>query len=94
MPGRNKIVYHPDVVSRDIPRLDKTAAARIRRAIEDKLNYDPEIYGIPLRGTLRKYWKLRIGDWRVVFTIGPEEVFILVIAHRKDVYQKTERRKK
>lgn len=88
MPRRgSKILYHPLVVKKDIPKLDKPAAAKIRRAIETKLTEHPEIYGLPLRGTLKKYWKLRVGDYRIVYEIAGSEVRVLVIAHRKHVYE-------
>lgn len=41
----------------------------------------------PLRKTLRGYWKLRVGDHRVVYKIEGEEVLILGIQHRKTVYE-------
>ncbi|MBP7233389.1 MAG: type II toxin-antitoxin system RelE/ParE family toxin, partial [Syntrophaceae bacterium] len=43
-------------------------------------------YGEPLRKTLKGYWKLRVGDYRVVFKIIDSEVWILGIRHRKSVY--------
>lgn len=81
-----EIVYHPLVVKNDIPKLGAAVSKRIRRAIETKLVLRPEIYGLPLRGSLKKYWKLRVGDYRVVYEIANDQVRILVIAHRKDVY--------
>lgn len=81
-----KVVYHRLVVSVDIPSLDKTTAERIKRAIEEKISIEPLLYGTPLRATLKPYWKLRVGDWRVVYEIKNLEVRIMVIAHRKNVY--------
>jgi mRNA interferase RelE/StbE len=80
------VVYHPLVVKRDIPRLDKSISLRIQSAIEIKLMTRPEIYGIPLRATLKKLWKLRVGDWRIVYEIKNKTVNVLVIAHRGEVY--------
>ncbi len=90
-PGSN-IVYHPLVVRRDIPKLDREAAAIIKRTIERKLVARPEIYGLPLRGTLKKYWKLRVGDYRIVYEIRSNVVRVFVIAHRKEVYRITSKR--
>jgi mRNA interferase RelE/StbE len=87
------IVYHPLVVRKDIPRLDKSVASRVRLAIESKLSMKPELYGLPLRATLKKFWKLRVGDWRVVYEIKGSKVYILVIAHRTKVYAMIEKRK-
>ena len=60
---------------------------RIRRAIESRLMTAPQEYGLPLRKSLRGYWKLRVGDYRVVFKIEGEIVFILGIRHRKSIYE-------
>ncbi len=79
--------YHPAVKSYDIPRLDQKVSARIRKAIESRLVTAPHEYGLPLRKNLKGYWKLRVGDYRVVFRIVDSAVFILCIRHRKDVYE-------
>ncbi|MBI3975388.1 MAG: type II toxin-antitoxin system RelE/ParE family toxin [Armatimonadetes bacterium] len=65
---------------------------RIAQAIERRLETAPERYGAPLRGTLRGYRKLRAGDYRVVFRITADEVAVLAIRHRRDVYGAAERR--
>ncbi len=80
--------YHPDVRSKDLPKLNKTMRDRIRRAIENRLLTQPEQYSEPLRKTLKTYRKLRIGDYRVVLRIDEEEIIIFAICHRKDVYQR------
>jgi mRNA interferase RelE/StbE len=52
----------------------------------------PHEYGEPLRKTLKGYWKLRVGDYRVVFRVDGDEILILGICHRKEVYPLMERR--
>jgi mRNA interferase RelE/StbE len=79
--------YHPAVKASDIPRLDQKARERIRKALEERLMTAPHEYGLPLRKNLKGYWKLRVGDYRVVFKIADSEVFILCIRHRKNVYE-------
>jgi mRNA interferase RelE/StbE len=75
------------VKSQDIPKLDNTVRTRIRKAIETRLMIAPEEYGEPLRRTLKGYWKLRVGDYRVVFRVEGDEIAILGIRHRSDVYK-------
>jgi len=87
-----ELKYHPDVKSADIPLLDARLRNRIKTAIETRLATAPHLYGEPLRKTLRGYWKLRVGDYRVVFKITGEEVWILGIIHRKKVYDAIEKR--
>jgi len=65
---------------------------RIKNAIEERLKIAPHKYGKPLRKTLKGFWNLRVGDYRVVFKIVKNEVWILGIIQRKDVYAEVERR--
>ena len=87
-----KILYHPSVVKNDISKLDGASRDKVEQVIKAKLATSPEVYGTPLRGTLKQYWKLRVGPYRIVYQINNQGVFILVIAHRKDVYNISKRR--
>ena len=78
--------YHPSVKNEDISKLDKSVAVRIRKAMETKLLAAPEKYGAPLRRTLKGYWKLRVGDYRIVFRVRGKEIVILGILYRREVY--------
>lgn len=84
--------YHPRVRDDDLPRLSTEVRRRIARSIESRLATAPERYGAPLTGSLRGYWKLRVGDYRVVFQMTGPEVWILAVVHRKDAYERAERR--
>ena len=88
--GANKkwrLTYHPLVVKKDIPNLDNSVFERVKFSIEDKLLVDPFIFGSPLRGVLKLSWKLRVGDWRVIYDVNGLGVFIWAIGHRRDVYK-------
>jgi mRNA interferase RelE/StbE len=82
-----QVKYHPAVREIDLPPINMKMRERIRRAIESRLMTAPQEYGLPLRKSLRGYWKLRVGDYRVVFKIEGEIVFILGIRHRKSIYE-------
>ncbi len=84
--------YHPRVADTDLPKIPAEARDRIARAIEAKLTAAPERFGVPLKGTLRGYRKLRVGDHRVVFKIQASTVWILAVMHRRDVYERAARR--
>ena len=64
----------------------------IKKAIEERLITNPEIYGKPLRRTLKGYWKLRVGEYRIIFKVVEEKIFIFGIIHRKDVYPQVTKR--
>ena len=72
--------------------IDAKLQTRIRNAIERRLATEPHQYAEPLRKTLHGYWKLRVGDYRVVFKIIGKEVWILGIIHGKKVYEAIEKR--
>jgi mRNA interferase RelE/StbE len=86
------LIYHPDVKKRDIPKLNADIKKRIKIAIETRLMLAPQEYGEPLRKTLKGYWKMRVGDYRVVFRIDREQILILGICHRKEIYPLMEKR--
>lgn len=81
-----RLIYHPGVLDQDLPTINRTIQVRIYRAIEQRLKTEPAHYGLPLRYQLKGYWKLRVGDYRVVYQIVGQEVWIFRIDHRKDVY--------
>ncbi len=84
-----EVFYHPDVPRKDLPRLSAEVRQRIRKTVEQKLAYSPEQYGEPLRRTLKGYWKLRVGDYRVIYKIEGKTVVIFRIGHRREVYERS-----
>jgi mRNA interferase RelE/StbE len=82
------IEYHESVVKEDIPRLSSDIKKQIKSAIEKKLTTFPEMFGKPLRRSLKGYRKLRVGDYRVIFRIETHTIKVLAIMHRSVVYKK------
>ncbi|MEX2054067.1 MAG: type II toxin-antitoxin system RelE/ParE family toxin [Candidatus Colwellbacteria bacterium] len=81
------IRYHRRIVD-DISSLPRDTKDRIQKAIEEKLSTQPELFGKPLRYTLIGFRSLRVGDYRVIYLIeSSKQVFILLIAHRSNVYK-------
>lgn len=83
------IEYHEEVVKEDIPNLPKKIKLRIKQAIENKLTTSPEVFGKPLRRSLKGYRKLRVGDYRIIFKIKKNTIQIFIIQHRSVVYTNT-----
>lgn len=79
-----KIVYK-NSVAHDLKRLDKTKGKLLLEQLEDSLRQDPDA-GEPLKGEFRGLYKLRFGDYRVIFTKTGETVLVLRIGHRSKVY--------
>lgn len=85
--------YHYKV-EQDLKKLPRNIQERILKAIENRLKTAPEKYGDPLRETLAGLWKLRVGDYRIVYEPAPEsdDLIIWAIIHRKEVYPQVEKR--
>lgn len=86
------IIYHHRVVHDDIPKLSGEWKERIRLMIEGRLMTCPDLYGKPLRRSLRGYRKFRVGDYRIIYRIDKNIVKILIIQHRSTVYAQIKKR--
>jgi mRNA interferase RelE/StbE len=79
-----------DTASKDLAGLDKPVARRIVERIywlaENLKDVSPEA----LTGHLQGLFKLRVGDYRVVYQLLHEEQVIMIhmIGHRRAIYRK------
>ena len=73
---------------KELKRLDRKVIQRIVSAVES-LSSDPRPAGVrKLRGSERSY-RIRVGEYRIVYEINDDRLIIIVIRvrHRKDVYR-------
>jgi len=80
------IVYKKSV-QRDLKKLSKAEAHRVLNQIEEELSKNAETYPV-LKGQFAGLRKYRVGDYRVIYAILGDDVLVLRIGHRKDVYKK------
>ncbi len=73
-------------IERDLGRLDKKEARRILDKIEKDLSGHADSYPV-LKGEFAGLRKMRVGDYRVIFTLMDNDVLILRIGHRRDIYK-------
>jgi mRNA interferase RelE/StbE len=79
------IQYDPKAI-KQLKKLDKTIASNILDGIEEYFN-NPIITKIKkLKTPFDGAYRLRIGDYRVIFYQEDDLVLISKIAHRKQVY--------
>jgi mRNA interferase RelE/StbE len=74
---------------RALQRLGKSDRRRIDEHIL-ALAENPRPSGaIPLRGGGKGLWRVRVGDWRIIYQIRDDELVVLIIAvaHRREVYR-------
>lgn len=77
---------------RQLERLDKETARRIRNFLRNRLARveDPRSIGAALQGqALGEFWKYRVGDYRLIARIEDDRLLILIvkIGHRSKIYR-------
>jgi mRNA interferase RelE/StbE len=71
----------------DLEKLDKSIARRILRRLAWLSKNFQSIVPEPLTGELKGTFKLRIGDWRTVYTVEGKIIVIQLISHRSEIYK-------
>lgn len=88
MPTR--VEWHP-ATEDDLRRLDAVARKRIIESVERLRDLDdPRLRLVAYVESLKGYWKLRVGDYRVVCQIerahDGQLVVVVYVVHRSDAY--------
>ena len=81
-----RVLYLAKVKNDIIPAIPRKNREQILTAICERLAVDPAGVGKPLQYTLKGYWRLRVGKWRVVYKITDDCVVIYDIVIRRDAY--------
>jgi mRNA interferase RelE/StbE len=73
----------------DLSRLDKSVSQRVVEKIEWFSGRVESITPVPLRGPLSGFFKLRVGDWRVIYQIdySGKEITVHRVGHRSEIYK-------
>jgi mRNA interferase RelE/StbE len=79
-------IQYKQSVLKDLAGLDKPEARRIVDRIEKELAARPDAYP-QLKGPFVGLRRLRVGDYRVIFAILGDDVLVLRIGHRREVYK-------
>ena len=68
---------------RKISKIDQIAVAEKLRSIRKS---SPPAVSEKLRG-YRNIFRIRVGDYRIVYRVFPNRYYIILIHHRRDVYK-------
>jgi mRNA interferase RelE/StbE len=81
-----RVEYSRDAV-RTLSRIDRRTASRLRHKI-DQLASEPEALGNNVKGLKGEpgLMRLRVGDWRVIFTADLVVLLVVRIAPRGSAY--------
>jgi mRNA interferase RelE/StbE len=73
-------------VQKDLTSLGKSETKRILDKIEKELSERANTYP-SLKGPFAGLRKLLVGDYRVVFAITEQDVIVLRVGHRREIYK-------
>ena len=82
-----KIKFTEQAAIKDTKKIPKEEIKSIRDDIYKLLTFDPYAYSKPLKGKFKGLRRLRVGAYRVVFTIFEKEVLISRILCRQETYK-------
>ena len=83
-------IDYTNAAKKVLKSLDKPIRERIRTFVKNLSELEnPRLKGESLTGNLSKYWKYRIGDYRLICRIEDEKLLVLIvkIGHRREVYK-------
>lgn len=83
------IKFDEQVIKRDKKRIPAKDWFRILGKIKSSLSENPLQHSKGLKGNLKGLFRLRVGDYRIVFSIDNQAnlVLILKIGHRSEIYR-------
>lgn len=73
---------------RQIKDLQQAEARKVLKALQ-KLQYEPRPRGAEKLSQCPCFWRVRVGDYRIIYAIEESEgsVVIALVRHRKDAYR-------
>ena len=76
--------------TRELARLDKLIGRRVTQRIKRLAANLDDIRPEPFTGDLAGFYKLRVGDYRIIYEILYDEWVIVIheIGHRREIYRK------
>jgi mRNA interferase RelE/StbE len=71
----------------DLEKTDRPIVKRILKKITWLSRHFDNIIPETLSADLSGSFKLRVGDWRVVYTIEDDHIVIQAVGHRREIYK-------
>ena len=71
---------------KDLDKIDADAKARIGDKLKTLMN-DPTGNSKKLSNPSIGTYRFRVGDYRIIFDLEKEDIIVLRIGHRKDIYK-------
>lgn len=82
-------VEFTSAAARQVRKLPRPVRGRVLDAVA-QLSEDPRPHGAKKLAGERTAWRIRVGDYRVIYDVVDERLTVTVVraAHRREVYQR------
>lgn len=82
-----ELAFSPTAL-RQLSRLEKSVQERIGRKLDFYIaQKQPLQFAEKLADAKAGEWRFRVGDYRVVFDIRENRIFVISVGHRKNIYR-------
>ena len=81
-----RVEFKPEAVH-DLEDLDRAVSQRVLNKIHWLAQNFTQIVPERLTGELGAFYKLRVGDWRVIYLFDSEAITVHMIGHRREIYK-------
>lgn len=72
--------------SKDIQKLEPKVKSRIGKALL-RFEFDPLCFAKKLTNASLGTYRFRVGDYRIIFDLEGDEIVVLRVGHRSDIYK-------
>jgi mRNA interferase RelE/StbE len=74
--------------SAKLKKLDRPVQRKVVECLES-LSTDPRPKGVEKLCQYPKFWRIRVGEYRIIYTIDDENgiIIMLLVRHRRDAYR-------
>ncbi len=80
-------VFYTSSALKDLRNIEKKDAQKIILLVQKYTNENPLVKTKKLQGNFDGLYRYRVGNYRVIFEIDNNKIYILKIKHRKDIYK-------
>ena len=72
---------------KDLQKLDRPIRIRLLQKVSWFGRHFEHLTPEPLSADFSDCFKIRVGDWRVIYSLEKNSILIRAIGHRKEIYQ-------
>lgn len=80
-------VEFSEKAAKQLAKSPRNIQQSIVKAMEEKLSVDPDFYLSRLSGHMGSFYRFRVGNYRLLCLKRDEEIFVIAVGHRKDIYK-------